>query len=390
MYDELQRMMSLYKPIHDEMGSIAARLAKDQIAYKLTYQDSLAALNHLGDSQTYVRNLSDQIRMSTGNLVDAFQNAYRPEALARVDEMLAGFRFDTSIHSQFASAAAESLIDKQRFLTASQAIASSLAPLQDSYSRLSDLQRSLAAQYAGITSRLDELTPLLSAQSNWARTVHFPASLEEKRLFAAEAATLFDQISSLRSLLGTLPSDEGDEEEDRQAEQAIAVANERLASAFSEKSPTLTVRRIQDLLASALTGTFRLSPKATAVLLAILINLISNFLYDTTKAFLLAEPKTAPRVSKELKREVKKVRRTVSSLPGDLRVVVASELIVRQGPGQSTPAVGRLYGADLVWLIKARNRSWSLVEFQDEDGEVVLQGWVFSRYIQPLRGRVRQ
>ena len=379
--------MSVPRSVYDELGSMAASLAADSRKSQILLSDHLVSLAHSQDSFVLGRNLSE-IWSTAGLLADAFKNTYRPEALTRVDEMLGRSLAEANIHYQIPSIA-ESIIDKQRFFDPSPMGIASLASLTDSYSRLSELQKSLAAPASVFASRLDELTPLLSAQSTWARTAYFPASLDSKHLFVAEATNLFDQLSKLQSLWASLPSS-GDEEEAGQAEQAIGVANERLAAAFSEKNPTLAVRKMQEFLASILSGSIHLPPKAIAALLVILLNLVSTFIYDTTKSFLLVKEGQAPRIATEVKREIRKIQREVGSLPRDLYVVTASELTVRQGPARSTPAVGRLYGADLVWLMSTRNRSWSLVEFQDEGGDVVLRGWVFSRYLKPLRGRGRQ
>jgi hypothetical protein len=366
---------------------MAASLAADNYKSQILLSGHLTTLAHSQDSFALSRNLSE-IWSAAGLLTDTFKNTYRPEALTRVDEMLGRSLVEVNIRYQIPSVA-ESIIDKQRFFDPSPMGIASLASLTDSYSRLSEFQKSLAAPFSIFSPRFDELTPLLSAQSTWARNADFPTSLESKYLVVAEATNLFDQLSKLQSLWTSLPI-AGDEEEAGQAEQAIGIANERLAAAFSEKNPTLTVRRIQEFLASILSGSIHLPPKAIAALFVILLNLVSAFIYDTTKSFLLVKKGQAPRIATKVKREIRKIQRAVDSLPKDLYVVTASELTIRQGPARRTPAVGRLYGADLVWLISTRNQSWSLVEFQGEDGEVVLRGWVFSRYLKPLRGRSRQ
>lgn len=133
-------------------------------------------------------------------------------------------------------------------------------------------------------------------------------------------------------------------------------------------------------------GAIRLAPKAMAILVTILLSVIANFIYDAAKSYAITSRSDSPRVVKEVRREIKRIQREKAPFPADLRVVMAGELVVRRGPGQSMPAVGRLYAADLVWLVKTRNRSWSLVEFEDGEGEVVLRGWVFSRHIKPLTG----
>lgn len=209
-------------------------------------------------------------------------------------------------------------------------------------------------------------------------------------LFATESKVLIDQVWGLRSLLGPLASSLDEEEDYEEGEEdVIALANERLAGAFFERSPRLTISKLQEFLDAIKSDTIRLAPKAKALVLAILIGVIANFIYDASKSYVLARSPNAPRVVMEVKREVKRMQGLTVSFPSETRVVMVGELIVRRGPAQSAPAIGRLYAADIVWLVKARTRSWSLIEFDDGEGEIVLRGWVHSRYLKPLRGTGR-
>jgi uncharacterized protein YraI len=69
-------------------------------------------------------------------------------------------------------------------------------------------------------------------------------------------------------------------------------------------------------------------------------------------------------------------------------VVIATELKVRKGPGQKHSAIGSLYAGNIVKVLRTRTLSWSLVEF--EEGDVQIQGWVFSRYLQSLSGCISE
>lgn len=69
-------------------------------------------------------------------------------------------------------------------------------------------------------------------------------------------------------------------------------------------------------------------------------------------------------------------------------MVTASGLIVRREPNKTSAPIGHLYAGDIVSLEKTRTRSWSLVVFQSADGDVLLRGWVFSRYLMPLQRRL--
>jgi hypothetical protein len=378
-YDQIKGIAANYWSIYDQMDS-ALRTAS-LVEKFINYPKDLLLLSSQLDNYFPARNIIDQLRIANGLLDSTFQNSYRPEALARVDEALARFQMDKGLNSQLLSCLPESLVSQQKLLP------HNLGVLNDSYSQLKAIQGSLASQLHEVAYPMDKLAPLLSAQSNWARMVRLPSSIEEAGFFTHKAATLFNQISTFYFELDSLQGKFGEEDQEEPAEQAIALANERLSAAFSERSPGITLQKIGELLAALTSGTLSLSLPGKKYIVAILINIISSFIFthsvDIYKAISYRE---SPQVSKEVRREARKIRKEVPFLPGNLRVVIAGPLVVRRGPGLAASVIGRLYAGDLVVRIKTRNRSWSLVEFQGEDGEVVLRGWVFSRYIRSMSG----
>ena len=366
-----QRYLAGLTHLSSEAIDSASRFAQADLAAKLVLSNTIVDLG------AYARNLSDQLGVNTWVTAVRELQADHSEALKRATEVWASFRLQ-------AASLAESLIDNQRLISADKLGISKL--IQDSYTQLSEMQSHFKALPTDVTSQA--LTDLLSAQSTWAHTVQFPSSLEDKHLLFGETTKLIDQISTLSTRWNR--SEEAPREKERTVEQEIGVVRERLAAAFSEKSPRVTVRKLQEFLASAVSGSIHLSPRAGAILLTILLNLISSLLFDTTKSFLLTRTKHAPRIAPEIRREIRKLQAEIPDLPADLRVVLARELTARRAPRKSSPAVGRLYGGDLVRLVNNRGRSWALVEFRDKDGEIVLRGWVFSRSIEPLRRHGRK
>lgn len=63
-----------------------------------------------------------------------------------------------------------------------------------------------------------------------------------------------------------------------------------------------------------------------------------------------------------------------------LRFVTASSLNVRERNKKDSRKVGTLYFGDVVRIIEKR-RNWTLVEWASEDKDVVVRGWIFTRYI---------
>jgi len=66
------------------------------------------------------------------------------------------------------------------------------------------------------------------------------------------------------------------------------------------------------------------------------------------------------------------------------RLVSRKSLDVRVNPSATSPALGRLYFGQVVVLIEKR-KNWSLVAWSDDENEVAVQGWVFSRYLGKFR-----
>jgi hypothetical protein len=368
MDDQIRRMLEQYQSMHGLASSASEAIRQAQFQASAYCDFNLAAQ-------------AREALLGYGTLTNQLSNAYRYDALAQVDDMLEKVRLATPSTYQIYSGIAGDLGNRERLLVANQLAGLDFSSLQDSYSQLAELQKSVDAQ-----SAWNDLSPLLSAQLQWARTAQIPSSLEQMSLFGTDARALVRQITELRSTLLSLPSDLEEEIDDEEAGQAIALANERLADAFFEKTPARTLSQIQELLKAIKSGAIALAPGAAKVLLAILISVIGNFIYDTAKSYVAANVLKTPHVEKAVNQAVKRLQASGASFPLDMRVVIAGELLVRRGPRQSTPVVGRLYAADFVWLLKTRNRSWSLVEFHDDEGEVVLKGWVFSRYIRSLKG----
>jgi cell fate (sporulation/competence/biofilm development) regulator YlbF (YheA/YmcA/DUF963 family) len=66
------------------------------------------------------------------------------------------------------------------------------------------------------------------------------------------------------------------------------------------------------------------------------------------------------------------------------RLVSRGFLDVRANPSATSPALGRLHFGQVVMLIEKR-KDWSLVAWSDDETEVAIQGWVFSRYLGKFR-----
>lgn len=389
MYDDYRRIFRDLEA-YDQIGRAiddsylrqmrdAARTIHDQVA-GLDYAARLAAVNFSADLRRAIDPLSGyqnllDIKAIDRSVAQAVSDTFRPQALAAVEKLLAGVTLPQPALNH--EVLMRDLIQVSKF-TAAQ-----VAALDDAYEHIRSLQRQVDKSSAALSATFsDALRPLLTAQASWARAAQMPSWPAHFDYLARDVRALFANISELYSTVDRIDSDNLDEEE---TEQAIALANERLGIAFEETNPLRLVRQIAEFLNQIKVGTLKLAPHARYVLVVILLNVVSNLIYDKMLEPLLNR---ALRVAKPIIREAKRIRREVQNIPADARVVIASGLIVRRGPSKASAPIGHLYAGDIVSLERTRTRNWSLVVFQSADGDILLRGWVFSRYLARLQGRV--
>ena len=90
------------------------------------------------------------------------------------------------------------------------------------------------------------------------------------------------------------------------------------------------------------------------------------------------------------KSELKKIKKHVLAATENVapldsyRLVSRKFLDARAYPSARSPALGRFYWGQVVVLIEKR-KNWSLVAWSDDENEVAVQGWVFSRYLGKFR-----
>ncbi|EEF25760.1 conserved hypothetical protein [Ricinus communis] len=92
----------------------------------------------------------------------------------------------------------------------------------------------------------------------------------------------------------------------------------------------------------------------------------------------------------EKREAVKKIRKHVLASTNEIseldsyRLVSRKYLDMRSTPSAKSPLLGRLQVGQVVMLIEKR-KDWSLVAWSDDENEVAIQGWVFSRYLEKFR-----
>jgi hypothetical protein len=84
-------------------------------------------------------------------------------------------------------------------------------------------------------------------------------------------------------------------------------------------------------------------------------------------------------LAKQLKEEVRQIDVDIEFYK-HYRFVSAEALTVRSNNSTRSRYVGKLYFGYLVRIIQ-KKKNWSLIEYRDKEGNIIIQGWVFTRYI---------
>jgi len=116
--EQVQRTMEDYRrSVSDQVSAAirASRLLSDQWAHQLSYPAGLLDAAAQWDKYLPTRNLFEQFQI---------ENAYRPEALAHVDEMLARIQANTAgLRNQLEESASARFLEANRFSAANLAAA---------------------------------------------------------------------------------------------------------------------------------------------------------------------------------------------------------------------------------------------------------------------------
>ena len=68
----------------------------------------------------------------------------------------------------------------------------------------------------------------------------------------------------------------------------------------------------------------------------------------------------------------------------DYRIITARALNVRAKNKRNSRIIGKFYIGNVVKVIK-KKKNWTLIEWKNNDDEILIQGWVFSRYLKRIK-----
>lgn len=112
-------------------------------------------------------------------------------------------------------------------------------------------------------------------------------------------------------------------------------------------------------------------------ILTILLNLLSAYIYDTYVS--------SNYEKKSVIKDMKKAFVTQDEIDSlsNYRTVIASALNVRTKPSRNSGIVGKIYLGKVVKVLK-RKKDWTLIEMSSQDSEILIRGWVFTRYLDKI------
>jgi len=121
-------------------------------------------------------------------------------------------------------------------------------------------------------------------------------------------------------------------------------------------------------------------------LLPIVLSIISSFIFkymDTPKEPLLKTNNQAVFLKKQLRLGLKKY------IPNpkeriQYRIVNVDRLNIREGQSRKTEIISHLNFADVVQIIK-KKKNWTLIQKYNKEQNTLIQGWVFTRYLAPIK-----
>jgi hypothetical protein len=165
---------------------------------------------------------------------------------------------------------------------------------------------------------------------------------------------------------------------------------------ITSKESTFTISEVENALETSLSGNSYTEGISAEIALdnflvgisrqhPIIAKLLVHIIIPVIISILIAELWSRPQQFDKTNciRNIKKEVQTVvaaDSIMNNFRFVSAHTLQVRKSNSVNSSIIGQLHFGQLVRIIQ-KKKSWTLVELQNSSTDIVLKGWVFTRYI---------
>ncbi|KIV58565.1 hypothetical protein AM501_05360 [Aneurinibacillus migulanus] len=175
------------------------------------------------------------------------------------------------------------------------------------------------------------------------------------------------------------------------ADEIFSKEQVRLATRefFEENSGLQTPRSIESILkicVELLRKLILYLPKKdqlTVIILTLFLNFVSSNVIDPLWEKIsgdISRNTNEKQYAKYIKKEVARQPEETRNVLKPYRFVNTTELNLREGPTKKSRIMGSLSLGELVRVIKKKN-DWTLIEWKSQDEELVIQGWVYTRYL---------
>ena len=117
------------------------------------------------------------------------------------------------------------------------------------------------------------------------------------------------------------------------------------------------------------------------IIIPLLISVFSSFINQSIKYYCNYNFHGNKQIIKNIKKELTKNDIDLRLLR-TYRIVSIDELIVRERNRKASKLIGKVYFGQIVKVV-AKEKNWSLIEWKgnDETSDLIIRGWVFSRYL---------
>jgi len=382
-------------------GTISSRIVGPALSASvndlaLAYSREMERMRHLcSDMSTLYSKSLSSLTADVASATRAYQRltpdvVFAERACAQLHEQMKDYTELTARASAQLSRQTKGIAESAR--RASEHLHEQMKGIEGSAARaMEQLRRDATSFSSALAAMRDIRLPDISFVKSCLDHTDFVGPLKKLVAYAIEtenASTICNTMSVLGKL-GTLSSPsnirlntDGTVSIDGQVRsmEAVEEAIERVVDALVEKKVTPELADIKRQLE-------QMQPDSTLrkIVVGIVISILGWIICT-----LILQPMVGAvsqmRTKANAKTAVRAVRETLL-LSGEnvatratLRIVVSDILPVNAGRRHRSQIVGWLYPGDVVLLVDKR-KGWSLVEFRDQSGQIILTGWVRSKYL---------
>ncbi len=158
---------------------------------------------------------------------------------------------------------------------------------------------------------------------------------------------------------------------------SISQVENIVSSCINDSSLTADSIPVEIRINNFLTAIAKQHPLITKIVVLLLLPILINIVTSNNPSITVVNNQTI--LINQIKKEVNKAD-VNKDFYNTYRFVSSNSLNVWSKDTIKSRLIGKLYFGQLVRIVR-KKRNWSLIEYKSSDGEVVIEGWVFTRYV---------